>query len=84
MTPRVLQLVDWMDRLSLRVCHQDITLDEIDREDRWYEKLLATPETLIAEIKTFDGDQPWIIGLELETGKVVAVPWWYFREVEGL
>ena len=79
---RVHRLVGWMDRLTLRVCHQGITLDEINDEERSYEELIATRSTLIAEIKDFGGDEPWIVGLDLDTGKVVALPWWYFEEVK--
>ena len=78
---KVYQLVDWMDKLILRVVHADITLADLDEEDRYYDKLLATHETLIAELRVFEGNEPWIIGLELSSGRVVAVPWWYFREV---
>jgi hypothetical protein len=79
---KVLQLVDWMDKLSLRVCHQDITLNEINNENKTYNKFLISKETLIVEIKQFDCNEPWIIGLELETGKIVLVPWWYVRELK--
>lgn len=80
---KILQLVDWMSSgLSLRVASMDITLEQIDDEERAYEKLKATKDTLIVELKQFEGNQPWIVGLELDSGKIVVIPWWYFREVD--
>ncbi len=81
---KIYQLVDWMSGLNLRVCRADITLNEINDEDRVYEKLFATKNTLVVELKRFKGKEPWIIGFDLDSGKVVALPWWYFKEVKDL
>ncbi len=79
---KIYQLVDWMSGLNLRVCHVDITLNELNNEYLVYEKFFATKNTLVVELKKFKGNEPWIIGFELDSGKVVALPWWYFREAK--
>ncbi len=79
---KIYQLVDWMDALNLRVASMAITLDQINDEEQRYEKFRATKNTLVLELKTFPRKEPWIVGLELESGKVVVLPWWYFREVD--
>lgn len=79
---KILQLVDWMSGLSLRVASMDITLEQLEDENYVYEKLRVTKNTLILELKTFEGNQPWIVGLELDSGMIVVLPWWYFREAD--
>lgn len=80
----IVKLVDWMDTLNLRICSPDITRDQIDDDeflDR-LEKYKANKDTLVLELRTNAGTDPWIIGFVLDVGHVVLLPWWYFREVE--
>lgn len=81
----ILKLVDWMDVLNLRICSQDITREQIDDDDYLYtlKKYKADKNTLILELRTNPEPTPWIIGLVLDEGIVVLVPWWYFKEVES-
>jgi len=79
---KVYQLVDWMVALNLRVTHVDVEPSTLDDEETTYEKLRANNNTLILELRSFKDNNEWILGLELNSGKVVAMPTWYFREVE--
>jgi hypothetical protein len=81
---KVLKLVDWMDVLNLRVCAPDITHEQISDDDYTdrLKKYKANKDTLVLELRTSSETEPWIIGLVLDVGVVVLVPWWYFREVE--
>lgn len=82
---KIHKLVDWMTGLNLRICSPDITREQID-DDEYLDclkKFHADKETLILELRTnHKTTEPWIIGMELETGTIVLVPWWYFREAE--
>jgi hypothetical protein len=82
---KVLKLVDWMDVLNLRICSPDITHEQINDDDYTdrLKKYKANKETLVLELRTSSETEPWIIGLVLDVGVVVLVPWWYFREVES-
>ncbi len=69
-----------LDKLTLRVVDYNVAAKEIET---WAdgETLLATRSTLVLSLRRVKGKMPWIIGLELDSKKVVAVPSWYFKEI---
>lgn len=86
---RLLRLVKWIDRLTLAVVPTDYSIeDHHEWENQWpiphREECMATKDTLIAEIRVIDEEEPWIVGMIVsdDTPRIVLVPWWYFEEVK--